>query len=150
MVRMISSACVAPNDWFRWHDSGDLQGVWHLENIVEVCQRTPDVSHWLPTREYEYVAKYLAGGNEIPGNLCVRLSAHMIDSEPVIPVRLQELIGHLPVSTVSTAPIRELGMQIVEGKGSIECRAVEARDNKCGKCRACWDVRVRSVNYPQH
>src|SRR5262245_31613313 len=37
--------------YFRWHDSGDLQGVWHLEKIAEVCRRTPDVAHWLPTRE---------------------------------------------------------------------------------------------------
>jgi len=37
--------------FFRWHDSGDLQGAWHLKNIFEVCKATPAVSHWLPTRE---------------------------------------------------------------------------------------------------
>jgi hypothetical protein len=150
MVRMISSACAPPDNWFRWHDSGDLQGVWHLEKIVEVCRRTPEVHHWLPTREYEYVGKFLAAGNELPENLTVRLSAHMIDTEPVFPERLRELLGDLPVSTVSSVPLVHLDHQIVEGKGSIECRAVEARDNKCGPCRACWDSRVRSVNYPQH
>ena len=36
------------------------------------------------------------------------------------------------------------------GKGVVECRAVEARDNHCGPCRACWDRRVRVVSYPQH
>lgn len=150
MVRMISSACTPPDNYFRWHDSGDLQGTWHLAKIAEVCRRTPEVRHWLPTREYEYVAKFISGAGEMPDNLCVRLSAHMIDQEPVIPERLRELLGDLPVSTVSTVPLQYLDIQIVEGKGSIECRAVEARDNKCGSCRACWTREVRSVNYPQH
>ena len=26
--------------WFRWHDSGDIQSIKHLENIFEVCKRT--------------------------------------------------------------------------------------------------------------
>jgi len=148
MVTMISRKCQPPDHFFRWHDSGDLQSIWHLDRIVAVCERTPAVQHWLPTREYEFVAGYLAMGKKLPPNLCIRLSAHMIDSEPVLP---PELAG-FPVSTVSSVSLLSLGgdVQIVEGKGSVECRAVEARDNKCGECRACWDRRVKSVNYPQH
>src|SRR6185295_15468542 len=41
MVRMITTACVGEHRWFRWHDSGDIQGGWHLRKIVEVCRRTP-------------------------------------------------------------------------------------------------------------
>ena len=37
--------------YFRWHDSGDIQSLKHLENIFEVCKRTPGTSHWMPTRE---------------------------------------------------------------------------------------------------
>lgn len=149
MVKMIATKCTEPDNWFRWHDSGDLQGVWHLEKIAAVCARTPTVHHWLPTREYEYVAKFRAKA-EIPPNLTIRLSAHMIDCEPSFPDRLRELVDDLPVSTVSSVPLIRSGFQLVEGKGSVECRAVEARDNKCGPCRACWDPRVKSVNYPQH
>ena len=145
MVRMISSACVGEARFMRWHDSGDLQGVWHLANIVAVCRATPTVQHWLPTREYEIVEEYLRT-EALPPNLTVRLSAHMIDAEPVVPTEL----AHLPTSTVSTVSRYASGVPIVEGKGSIECRAVEARDNKCGDCRACWDRRVRNVNYPAH
>jgi hypothetical protein len=145
MVHLIERACRPPENYFRWHDSGDLQGVWHLRNIAEVCARTPDVHHWLPTREYGMVSANLDSGNLIPSNLTVRLSAHMIDSHPVLPADLDGF----PVSTVSTVSFRK-GLQIVEGKGSVECRAVEARDNKCGECRACWDRRVTCVNYPQH
>jgi hypothetical protein len=144
MAKLIGTKCRGEGV-FRWHDSGDLQGAWHLANIAEVCRRTPAVSHWLPTREYSYVVEYLKT-DTIPDNLCVRLSAHMIDSEPALP---PDLVG-FPTSTVSTAPMAVMGMKLVDGKGSIECRAVEVRDNKCGACRACWDRRVSNVQYPQH
>ena len=36
---------------FRWHDSGDVQNLDHLNKIYEVCRLTPDVKHWMPTRE---------------------------------------------------------------------------------------------------
>ncbi len=148
MVTMITVRCRPPHDYFRWHDSGDLQvlagaedGVRHLARIVEVCRRTPQVRHWLPTREYLDVARYLGAGGEFPPNLVVRLSATMIDEAP----RLPEDLAGMPTSTVHTGETMP-----VEGKGAVECRAVELRENKCGACRACWDPRVLNVSYPQH
>jgi len=146
MVRLITSACQPPDDYFRWHDSGDLQGVWHLANIVAVCERTPWVNHWLPTREYGFVKDWLASGKTAPANLCIRLSAHMIDTEPVVPPEL----AHLPTSTVVSVSVASSKFKLMEGKGCVECRAVELRDNHCGECRACWDSRVTNVSYPQH
>jgi Gene product 88 len=64
---------------FRWHDSGDLQGMQHLCKIVAVCKNLPEVKFWLPTREYQTVEAYLRSGGEIPRNLCIRYSAHLID-----------------------------------------------------------------------
>ncbi len=147
MVTMITRYCQPPADhYFRWHDSGDLQGLWHLENIALVCSRTPQVRHWLPTREYGFVQDWLASGKTPPPNLTVRLSATMIDSEPVIP----EPLAFLPTSTVATVPYSASGVRVLDGKGSVECQAVAKRDNQCGDCRACWDPRVRNVTYPQH
>lgn len=146
MVRLITGACQPPHDYFRWHDSGDLQGVWHLARIAAVCESTPSVKHWLPTREYGFVEEYLASGKTIPENLVIRLSGHMIDAEPVVP----QALAHLPMSAVASVPYSSSGVRVVEGKGSVECLAVETRDNKCGACRACWDARVRCVTYPQH
>lgn len=105
--------------------------------------------HWLPTREYGIVDEYLAAGNVIPDNLVIRLSAEMIDSEPVIADAWPRLAA-LPTSTVQSAPASVLGLVVGERKGWIECRAVETRDNTCGPCRACWDGRVQNVSYPQH
>lgn len=35
-------------EWFRWHDAGDLQGIWHLENICEVARRCQILSSGYP------------------------------------------------------------------------------------------------------
>jgi hypothetical protein len=155
MVRLISHHATEVGV-FRWHDSGDLQSVEHMGRIVDVCERTPLILHWLPTREYEIVLEHRRARGPFPANLCVRLSALMIDSEPPrqlpgVPLKPGEIVipdelADLPTSTVHTpgAPLP------VEGKGSIACRAVELRGNKCGPCRACWDNRVRNVSYAQH
>lgn len=127
---------------FRWHDSGDLHGAWHLANIAAVCESTPNVMHWLPTREYQYVEQFLAAGGVIPSNLTVRLSAHYIGTVPDVP----RAIAHLPTSTVH----HDDQPMPIKGKGAIGCRAIEARENQCRGCRACWDSRVRNVSYPLH
>ena len=45
------------NPFFRWHDSGDIQDVKHLEDIVEVTRQTPEIMHWLPTLETRILYK---------------------------------------------------------------------------------------------
>src|SRR6266700_8380172 len=88
--------------YFRWHDSGDLQSIEHLRKIIQVCNFLPRVKFWLPTREYHTVEAYRRLGGRIPSNLCIRLSAHLIDGK--LP-----LSYGLPVSTVSS------GISIVRG-----------------------------------
>ena len=115
--------------FFRWHDSGDLQSLEHLQRIVEVVKLTPSVKHWLPTREYKIVKLYRDLYGAFPSNLVVRLSGHMIDEPPPS--------GYgLPTSTVvsdhsETCPSRQQG-------------------NECGDCRDCWDLDVINVSYAKH
>ena len=110
--------------WFRWHDSGDLQGVQHLKNIFEVCKLTPETSHWLPTRE----AKFLPlNTDSIPKNLIIRLSGHKIDKPAP---------GFWPwTSTVVTV--------------QKSCPAAE-QGNQCQDCRACWTRDVPNIAYGKH
>lgn len=119
---------------FRWHDSGDLQGVWHLELIAQVAARTPQVAHWLPTRERRIIRDFEALGQVLPPNLTVRLSAHMVDAPP--PSR------EMPTSTVVRTPssAAEVGHR---------CPA-RSQGNRCGDCRACWDPDVANVVYQDH
>lgn len=136
---------IGNDETFRWQDSGDLQSVEQLKNIVAVCRATPETRHWLPTREYKIVRDYQNQGGQIPSNLVIRLSAHMKDAPPPS--------GYgLPTSTVHTSEAKEPA-------GSKICRAYE-RDkrgrlhvtscDKAGKCRACWDSTVENISYLEH
>jgi hypothetical protein len=61
--------------YFRWHDSGDVQDLKHLAKIFKVASLTPDVKHWMPTRE-AWVKPYL---QYAPDNLVIRFSMPMVD-----------------------------------------------------------------------
>lgn len=118
---------------FRWHDSGDLQSVAHLQLIVEVARQTPECKHWLPTREFGIVSQYFQTGHDKPSNLNIRLSAHMVDGRA--PVRLARRYG-LTVSEVSST--------------SGDCHAQVSGSGTCDECRACWDENVFCVTYRKH
>ena len=118
--------------FFRWHDSGDVQGVWHLEKIAEVARRLPHIQFWLPTREYFFVREWMALGRK-PDNLIIRLSALMMDGAP--PVSLAKRLG-LTTSGAKT-------------DGSFTCPASE-QGNECKDCRACWDDTVENIDYKKH
>lgn len=127
--------------FFRWHDSGDVHSVEHFELIVKVCLETPEVKHWIPTREYvtgsngkpPILHEWLKRGKPIPKNLCVRLSALMNDAAP--PRGIAKRLG-VQTSSVSS------------GDG-FTCPA-SRQGNVCGDCRACWDTSVENITYKKH
>ena len=110
-------------DVFRWHDSGDVQDVDHLNKIFEVCKLTPSKRHWMPTRE-AWIKDHM---KDAPANLVVRFSSPMIDQGPVK--------SWANTSTVSTK--------------SRSCPAPD-NNNECGTCRACWDPLVKNIEYGKH
>ena len=116
---------ITGHKYFRWHDSGDLQGPQHLKNIIEVAKATPDANHWLPTREYKLLQ--FMDPDVIPKNLLIRVSATKVN-------------GPAPrwwpwTSTVSTT--------------TKTCPAPD-QGGKCKSCRACWDRSVSNVVYAKH
>jgi hypothetical protein len=115
--------------FFRWHDSGDLQGPEHLTNIFEVCKLTPGTQHWLPTQERKLLT--FLDPAIIPTNLIIRLSNAKNDTKP------GNAWTHW--STVVTHGAKP---------GHI-CPAPE-QGNNCGSCRACWSKDVREVQYRKH
>lgn len=123
---------VESSGFFRWHDSGDLQGVWHLAMIVAVCEKTPKIKHWLPTREYSFVSQFLKDGGIIPKNLCIRFSALMVD-------------GPTPDSAAVNCGVQVSGVK----KEGWTCPAYK-QDNKCLTCRACWNKKKFAVSYKKH
>ena len=67
--------------YFRWHDSGDIQSMQHLENIFRICRATPETKHWIPTREAQFLKRLKL--KQVPRNLVIRMSSHMVDQGPV-------------------------------------------------------------------
>ncbi len=113
---------------FRWHDSGDIQDAEHLAKIVEVVNRTPNVMHWIPTKEKGLVTRYFRE-NDMPENLVIRISGAMID-------------GAAPKGFPFTSTV-------VSDPAKATCRAFE-RNGECGDCRMCWDKTVANVSYHTH
>lgn len=120
--------------YFRWLDSGDIQTVEMLEDIVYIASRVPEIKFWLPTRETTIFKQWFLENNP-PDNLCIRFSANVI-GKPVTH-GLASLNKNLSESAVNYTD-----------KDYEECPAPK-QDNSCGSCRKCWDPTVK-VGYLLH
>ena len=109
--------------FFRWHDSGDVQNLEHLNKIYEVCKLSPTVKHWMPTRE-AWISDHVT---RAPDNLIIRFSMPMVNQAPA---------GSWPnTSTVVTS--------------GATCPA-PAQGGKCQDCRNCWDKSIKNISYGKH
>ena len=112
--------------YFRWHDAGDIQDMKHLYKIFRVCELTPETKHWMPTREAQFLKQVKP--EDVPKNLIIRMSSHMVDQGPV---------KFWPWTSTVTS-----------GQGST-CPAPK-QNNSCGDCRNCWDRSINNVCYGKH
>lgn len=129
---MVLQITKSKTEYFRWHDSGDLQSLQHLLNIVAVAEALPNVQFWLPTREKKIVNTYIDTFGAVPANLIVRVSAAMIDADA-------------PMGFTNTSTVHDKRTEVV----GFECKAY-LNNNKCGDCRACWNRDVANVSYRKH
>jgi hypothetical protein len=109
-------------DVFRWHDSGDVQDLEHLNKIYE---------HWMPTRE-AWIQKH---EHRAPDNLTIRFSMPMVDQAPAGKFK--------NYSTVISKDHPWFG------ETSIVCPAPQ-QDNECKDCRNCWNKEIKNVSYGIH
>ena len=121
---------IKPHKEFRWHDSGDLQSLEHLQNIFRVCRSTPNTKHWLPTKEYLMVSRFMRKHGSFPKNLIVRVSSPKIDQAPIK--------HYQNTSTVHTG--KPFGRECIAYK----------QNNECKECRACWNPRIKNISYKYH
>ena len=111
-------------NYHRWFDSGDLDSLGQLKAIIEVARQTPNIKHWLPTRELAIVRSYKG---KVPNNLVIRLSAPMVDDKPVKGANTSTVHKHKnAIGWVCPAP---------------------TQGNNCGDCRACWTPSVKNVSH---
>jgi len=127
---------IGDDGYFRWHDSGDIQSIEHLEKIAAVARRTPHCQHWISTREYSIVAAFVAQ-YDIPKNLIIRLSGMFTDKPVIVPASLKNIAGIAVSNVHSVKPI---------GTG---CNAPK-QNGECRSCRACWSRKVAAVSYSIH
>jgi hypothetical protein len=102
--------------------------------IYEVMVRTPNVSHWLPTRmaKFPKFAQILAKMQALP-NVMVRFSADSVDGTFTPGV-------HGSVITPDATMVPD---------GTKLCQAYE-NNGKCSGCRACYSKDVPVIAYPAH
>lgn len=127
--------------WHRWHDSGDVQSEAHLDDIVAVCEATPEIKHWLPTKEIALLARWLKArhgvgleriNDVLPANLCIRVSGSMIDGPATVRAPNTSTVHR------HTAPTE-----------ADRCTAPDT-DGKCATCRKCWDKTHHNTGYHLH
>ena len=116
--------------YFRWFDSGDIPSVEVLNNIIQVCKNTPDIKHWIPTREYSTISNIDI--KSLPKNLIIRASAVKVNGKPPKFWKW--------TSTVHTAGTKHIGRP---------CPALK-QDGECRDCRACWKKSIKNISYEQH
>lgn len=145
MVTLIKSrkAYKKGTDWFRWHDSGDIQGMIHLCNIMQVAELTPDCDHWLPTRENEFLSAYVESGKVVPSNMFVRVSALMIDGLPPSSFAKRLNGKHNVKGFIGTSTVHKDKVAI-----GVSCIAY-TQGGECKDCRTCWSTEL-NVSYPKH
>lgn len=119
--------------YFRWFDSGDMYDIRLARKILEVCERTPWVKHWIPTRMHKfYKFMPVIGKLDALPNVVVRLSSDSITGETV------DGNNTSTIATVYNVP-----------NGAVVCEAYN-RGGKCADCRACWDKSVSVIAYIGH
>jgi len=130
---------------FRWHDSGDIQSLQHLRDISAIATALPAIKFWIPTRERQFVKRFLATGT-CPPNLVIQVS------DPLI----REPRRHDSQSFSNTSGVApRMSKAAWRRRVKENCRALHhcpasLQDGQCKKCRACWDRRTKHVVFLQH
>jgi len=127
-----------------------------LHAIVLTAQMTPQIDHWLPTREAKIVKDYRKQYGLEPSNLVIRVSATMIGDKPIT--------GHKNTSTVHRKGETIHGKECLAYRTNKDFEVIAekvfknmTREQKkiqdfghCGNCRACWSNDVENISYPLH
>jgi len=114
--------------YFRWHDSGDIFSQDYLDLILDIVELTPNVKHWIPTKEIGLISKNRERIESLP-NLIVRVSDFLVGT--------------------SGRKCRSFHSSSVNAKSGVQCRAYE-RDGNCGGCRKCWNREIQNIDYKKH
>ena len=122
-------------EFFRWHDSGDIQNLAHLDKILHVVRLTPNCRHWLPTKAIKIIKQRSATIGSLE-NLIVRISSFKVNAKPLLVFALN--------GRFKTA--RTINKDCFDKEIGFTCPA-DKQDGQCLDCRACWDKKELCINY---
>jgi hypothetical protein len=112
---------------FRWHGAGDIFSHDYAQLMVDCIKATPQIKHWIPTREGRYAPLFTP-----LRNVAFRVSDDLVD---------QTNNKHKGLTSgVHTGANPSRGRACVAPLQGGECR----------DCRTCWNRRVRHVSYHLH
>ena len=134
---------------FRWHDSGDVQDLDHLNKIFMVCHITPHKRHWLPTRE-AWIRDHVS---RAPDNLIIRFSMPMVDQEPAGSWAHTSTVSS--IATDDSCPAFRTDKtghvwDLLSFHQFDKKRKNELDLGHCGTCRRCWTHGIDNISYAQH
>lgn len=135
-----------PN-YFRWFDTGDLQDLEMLWCINEIALATPEISHWLPTKEYSMVIAALKSPEWTwAKNLTIRVSVAARNKEPSHSWKMRAFYASKKGLNLTFSQVfdPEKGPNETENKWFV-CPALK-QGHKCLECRWCWGT--NDVAYP--
>jgi hypothetical protein len=149
--------------YMRWHDSGDLFHKEYALAIMKVCEATPQVAHWLPTRMGSLISSLVQRGVTIPPNLSIMVSVQLggvLEQAQVQAVRnvsITQSSARIGLSYFVIGPAsRTVDMRMIEyqfGPRAVVCQALTAKEPKfrvCAGCRRCWAAHIDApIIYPK-
>ena len=125
--------------YFRWFDSGDIFSIEFLNGLIEVCKKTPNTTHWIPTTTWNYPNKeFLSLLQVLQALPNVRLRASNEGSIPTLPKGLY--------------PLQSVVVKEVKAKSTKElfyCPAPK-QGGKCRSCKACYNSKISTIAYLEH
>jgi len=132
---MLSLLNKEKNDYFRWFDSGDVFDNDFLFEIYKICESTPHINHWIPTKAREILDNDLWEKLESLPNVKVRYSSDSTKGE---------------YNSLHGATVIQKGQKVNPNKVYV-CpvgRSDNEERKKCGDCRACWHTdKVIAYNF---
>jgi hypothetical protein len=137
-------AALVKEEYFRIHDSGDFFNTRYAKAWVMVCKALPATKFWAPTRAWQ-------GGvmGALPVYDPLLNALRELAALPNVTVRPSALnFGDLPpvVAGLHAGSTADLD----DSAEVYQCPAKALYDGHCGPCRACWENKSVSVNYPKH
>jgi hypothetical protein len=136
---------------FRWFDSGDIQNYAHLLKILSIVEQTPDVRHYLPTKEAgELRWAFHVERRDIPSNLVIRICSPKIQPGWVMDGVLVWAAYRPAIKKASVWRAEKVAKRRGKMLGRAFVCPAKNTNNHCGRCRACWSPNLEEVIYELH